>query len=118
MPTPPRNAPTGPDTKPLDQLEIFGTVGQRSYYKRRVRKDVVAVLEDLAKARKALAPADLAELSEEAGEYLKLLHDLLEHVPHLLNATCTRESQWRKLEALLPREDDDPQEPLPLPLPA
>jgi hypothetical protein len=120
MPAPPpphRQSRTGVDFKSLDDLEAFGTTGQRAYYKRRVRQDVIAILEDLQLARRAMGGSGLGGLTHEQQAYVDHLHELVEHIPHLLNASCARKPQWHKLCAQIPRENDALQGVLPLPPP-
>lgn len=104
-PKPVRHDEKGPDPLPLGKLPRWGTTMQRKYARRRVRRDVIAVLHQVHEARQQVSQDDLDSLSPELRHLFEKFQYLHDHVPFLLCGTVTRRSQWDKLEAQLPNVD-------------
>ena len=101
-PKPVQHDEHGPIPKPLGELSRWGTQTQKQYFRRRVRRDAVAVLHQVHEARLQVSQDELDAASPELRRFIEKLVYLHDHVPFMLCGGVTRRSQWDELEAQLP----------------
>lgn len=101
-PKPVHRSEHGPVPRPLGQLDRWGTQQQKQYFRKRVRRDTIAVLHQVHEARRRVSQDELDSLSPELRHLFEKFQYLHDHVPFLLCGTVTRRSQWAALEAQLP----------------